>query len=103
MKYARTHKTWGYCARSGRRMLLKDMVRDGYDEGLLVDPKYYDPPHPQEKLKPIDDPVSVYRPAPDLDKPAFKFMFPVYDLANDAVYGSLLGKNYIGNATLVKV
>lgn len=65
--YAPRDNTLGICAKSGKQMRLGDMVEDGYYEGLMVDPAWYDPPHPQEKLLPIFDPESVERPSPDLD------------------------------------
>lgn len=64
-KYARGHAAWGECARSGRRMLLRDMVFDGQFPNLRVDPAWFEPKHPQEQLKRVDDPVALWRPAPE--------------------------------------
>ena len=66
-RWARGGKAWGHCARSGKKMLLKGMVEDGYFPGILVAPEEYDPPHPQEFLQALTDPESLQRPAPDLD------------------------------------
>ncbi len=54
----------GQCARSGRWMMLKDMVRDGRYPNLMVDPDWYEGVHPQERLIPMDDPVALRRPSP---------------------------------------
>ena len=68
-KYARGRKAWGHCARSGRRMLLRDMVRDGYYPSLRVDPAWRDEAHPQERLPAVEDPVVLRDPTGDLDGP----------------------------------
>lgn len=69
MKYAKGDQAWGECARSGRRMLLKDMVADGYYPDLIVDPAWREERQPQEHLPGISDPEALYRPAPE-DLPA---------------------------------
>lgn len=48
-------RVWGECGRSGRRVLLKDMVRDGQNYELLVAADEYDPWHPQLEASPIRD------------------------------------------------
>lgn len=65
--YARGRWAVGICQRSGRKMLLRDMIADGYYPNLIVDPAYYEPKHPQESLPALEDPVALYRPAPDDD------------------------------------
>lgn len=67
--YARGDKAWGECARSGRRMLRRNMVEDGYIKGLLVDPAWRETAHPQERLPDVSDPTGIFRPAPELSKP----------------------------------
>lgn len=47
--------------------MLKDMVSDGYYPSLVVDPAWYEGKHPQESLPEIEDPVSLWRPAPERD------------------------------------
>lgn len=47
--------------------MLKDMVSDGYYPSLVVDPSWYEGKHPQESLPEIEDPVSLWRPAPERD------------------------------------
>lgn len=64
-KYANGRAAWGECGRSGRKMLLNDMVFDGQYPNMRVDPAWYEPKHPQENLKRIDDPVALWRPAPE--------------------------------------
>lgn len=65
--YARGKWALGECARSGRKMLLRNMVADGYYPNLIVDPMWYEPKHPQESLPSLKDPVTLFRPAPDRD------------------------------------
>ena len=64
-RYAEGKFAVGECARSGRKMLLKDMMADGYYPSLIVDPAWYEAKHPQESLPEIQDPVSLWRPAPE--------------------------------------
>ncbi len=66
-RYAKGKFAVGECARSGRKMMLKDMVSDGYYPSLVVDPSWYVGKHPQESLPEIEDPVSLWRPAPERD------------------------------------
>lgn len=54
-------------------MLLKDMVSDGYYPSLVVDPAWYEAKHPQESLPEIEDPVSLWRPAPERDQSGSTF------------------------------
>lgn len=65
-RYAQGRRAWGECARSGRRMLLLDMVRDPLTD-LLVDPAWAEPPL-QRPATNIIDGVALVRPAPFLDR-----------------------------------
>lgn len=65
-KYAKGYNAMGICSRSGRKMKLLDMVRDG-ETGLLVDPAWKDISHPQEKPVRLEEGIALKRPAPDLD------------------------------------
>ena len=67
-RYAKGKFAVGECARSGRKMLLQDMVSDGYYPSLVVDPAWYEGKHPQESLPEIEDPVALWRPAPERDQ-----------------------------------
>jgi hypothetical protein len=68
MKYAKGKHALGICARSGRKMLLKDLVPDGQRPELLVDPAWRDIKHPAEKpLQDLSDAEALKRPAPDLE------------------------------------
>jgi hypothetical protein len=55
----------GECARCGVKMLLKHMLNDGYYPNLIVCPSCWEPRHPQESLPNVEDPVVLYRPAPE--------------------------------------
>jgi len=57
-------------------MMLKDMVSDGYYPSLVVDPAWYEGKHPQESLPEIEDPVSLWRPAPERDQVSTTFRMP---------------------------
>lgn len=48
-------RTWGECARSGRRVRLDELVRDGQNTSILVAADEYDPYHPQLRLSPKKD------------------------------------------------
>lgn len=63
-RYAPGRKAWGECARSGRRMLLKDMTFDGRYPNLRVDPAWREEKHPQENLPKVSDGIALFRPAP---------------------------------------
>lgn len=66
--YAKGKWAVGECARSGRKMLLRNMIADGYYPNLIVDPEWYEPKHPQESLPSVRDPTSLFRPAPERDQ-----------------------------------
>lgn len=67
--FAKGTRAWGICARSGRKMLLRDMVWDGQYPNLKVDPAWYDPKHPQEMLPAIEDPIALANPSPETIAP----------------------------------
>lgn len=50
-------------------MFYRDLVEDGHISGLLVHPDWWEPKHPQEIPVRVDDPVALWRPAPELSKP----------------------------------
>jgi hypothetical protein len=62
-KYAKGTRAWGICGRSGRKMLLKDMVFDGRYPNMRVDPDWYEDKHPQEFMPKVEDPTALYRPS----------------------------------------
>lgn len=69
-KYARGMHAWGICGRSGKKMLLREMVFDGQYPNMRVDPAWWEPKHPQERLVAMEDPVALFRPSPEvLDPP----------------------------------
>lgn len=70
--------------RSGRKMLLKDMRSDGFYPNLIVDPAWYDSKHPQESLPEIEDPIALWRPAPERSGIGdFNLVLPIYDVITD--------------------
>ncbi len=87
-RYARGSKAWGICERSGRKMLLRDMVYDGEWPDMRVHPDEYDPQHPQEYIPDEYDPESLWDPTTDLDKAqadAGAINFPMFDFGAGAV------------------
>lgn len=64
-KYARGRRAWGICQRSGKRVLLNELVRDGHSPELLVAPEWWEPRHPQEFPPPMDEAIALYRPSPE--------------------------------------
>jgi len=82
-KYARGSHAWGECERSGKKMLLSRMVEDGYDIGLMVDPVFYDPPHPQDVPATAGEAVALERPAPPRNAFSPVVSLPLYDVVND--------------------
>lgn len=68
-KYARGMHAWGICGRSGRKMLLRDMVFDGRYPNMRVDPAWYEARHPQETLPRVEDPIALYAPSPEVVAP----------------------------------
>jgi hypothetical protein len=63
-RYAKGLRAWGICQRSGKKVLLSDMVFDGQIKNLRVASDEYDPRHPQEQLLKMTDPQALWRPAP---------------------------------------
>lgn len=74
-RYARGRMAWGQDARTGERVLLRDLVRDG-QTGLPVTRESYEPEHPQETPPDVFDPQVLRRPAPDRDRPAYHVSWP---------------------------
>ncbi len=69
VRYARGSRALGECARSGIKMLRRNMVEDGQFPGLLVHPRWKEDKHPQETPPDVDDPIAIYRPAPEQSVP----------------------------------
>lgn len=59
---------WGVCHRTGMRYLLKDLVEDGENPGLLVHKNYYDPRHPQRDPIYLKDSTQLDRATGDIDR-----------------------------------
>ena len=93
--YASGKWALGECARSGRKMLLRNMIADGYYPNLIVDPMWYEPKHPQESLPSVHDPVTLFRPAPDRDQSGAVILLGGAE-NDDAVPGGGFGKQVGG-------
>lgn len=87
--YAKGKWALGECRRSGRKMLLRNMVADGYYPNLIVDPEWYEPKHPQESLPKVRDPVSLFRPAPDQDRVSATIRFDGRQVATGYALGNV--------------
>lgn len=68
-KYAKGRNAVAECQRSGQKMRYRDLVEDGHVPGLLVHPDWWEPKHPQEIPVEIDDPIALFRPAPEISIP----------------------------------
>lgn len=68
-KYAKGRHAVAECQRSGQKMRYRDLVEDGHIPGLLVHPDWWEPKHPQEIPVTVDDPIALYRPAPEISVP----------------------------------
>lgn len=65
-KYAKGRHAVAECQRSGQKMRYRDLVEDGHVPGLLVHPDWWEPKHPQEIPIEVDDPIALFRPAPEI-------------------------------------
>lgn len=73
-KYARGEEAWGECGRCAGKFLLRALVFDGYYPNMRVCTDCFEMKHPQENLRRIDDPVALWRPAPENLNPATLFL-----------------------------
>jgi hypothetical protein len=96
-KWARGDHAWGYCQKSGIKMLLKDMVMDGHHKGLMVHPDYYDPVHPQEKVINVSEGVALREMSPPTNREKGTAKVPNYDFSNDRTNGSFLINHEFGS------
>lgn len=98
--FARGSRAWGECARSGQRLLLKDMVEDPLT-GLLVAPDWAEPPLMRPPTDLIDG-VALERPAPDLDHYGVDiYIQNCYDLKADSPPRPLTMFFELGTATVM--
>lgn len=63
--YARGNRAWGLCQRCGLRGLLNNLLFDQQYPNLRVHPECWDEKHPQERLLPVSDATSLWRPSPE--------------------------------------
>ena len=63
----RIRTAYGECARSGDRVALTDLVRDG-QTGMLVRSSWFEPRHPSEEMVELG-PEEHSMPAPEISKP----------------------------------
>lgn len=78
-KYASGAKAWGICGRSGQRMLLKDMIFDGRFPAMRVHPSWWEPKDPLEYAPKLEDPIALWRPAPE----DYPIVAPILDAVPD--------------------
>ncbi len=98
-RYAEGRLAWGMCARSNRKMLLRDMVRDPLTH-LLVDPDWAEPPLQRPPMD-ITDGVALEQPAPDLDLIGTVIVIDaLYDICRDMPMRSLVAKYELGRPTI---
>jgi hypothetical protein len=98
-RYARGSRAWGECARSGQRMLLRDMVTDPRT-GLRVAPDWAEPPDPLPRTD-LSDGIALADPAPDLDKIQYgTVVYPgsLIDTATGDAIRPLVAKAVLGQA-----
>ena len=93
MGFAKGKNALGICARSGRKMLLKDMIPDPYKPGLMVDPAWADIKHPAERPIKLRDNTALKRPAPDVDDDS------PGDSGQTVAEALFTGQNYFGGGT----
>lgn len=98
-KYAVGSRAFGMCARSNRKMLLRDMVRDPLT-GLPVDPDWAEPPLQRPPMD-ITDGVVLQDPAPDLDQIGTVIVISaLYDIPRDMPMRALAMKYELGKPTI---
>lgn len=54
----RPEDNWSSCQRCGFDIYASELKEDGYKKGMMVCPKCYDPPHPQDYVRVRDDNTS---------------------------------------------
>lgn len=96
MKYSNPDNAWGECARSGKKTRLNDLVKDGYNKEIYVRREWYDPPQPQEKLKPLFDAQMTRIQAPRTDLYETNVTFPAYDITTGNTYSGLQENYSVG-------
>lgn len=67
------------------------MTSDGYYPSLIVDPAWYEGKHPQESLPEIEDPVALWRPAPERDLVGATVDFGAPGVGTDGIVGGGTG------------
>lgn len=77
-------KPWGICQKSGKQVLLEDMVYDGFYPDMLVCEEWYDPPDRHASLEPKQDQIVIDNPAPDVDNVGVTLNFPFYNVETGA-------------------
>jgi hypothetical protein len=99
IRYARGSRAWGMCARSNRKMLLNDMVRDPLTD-LLVDPDWAEPPLMRPPTD-ITDGVALEHPAPDLDRIGTQIVVgAIFDISTGEPFRPLYAKYEMSPPTI---
>lgn len=99
-RFAYGDKAWGECARSGKRMYLKDMIEDPRT-GLLVDPAWAEDPDPLPPANIIDG-IALHRPAPSHDREGVEYVFGYgFDLSTGEATPPLIAFYEMGAPTVI--
>lgn len=91
----------GECGRSGQKMLLKDMVEDGYYPGLLVHPGWYEGRHPQEEFWAVFDNPALEHPMPENDMKNHTVRWPLFDNDTFMTVPPAVATFFTGNVTIL--
>lgn len=83
--------------------MLRDLVRDGRNPGLLVHPDWWEPEEPQEKLEPIIDSFALRRPSPEFGIGTRVLTMPFANLAEESIFPGFLMAYGFGSISLASV
>lgn len=79
-RYAKGDRAWGICQRCGQRAPLSALLFDEQYPNLRVHAECWDEKHPQERLRPVSDPSSLWKPSPE----EYPYTAPVLELTQES-------------------